>query len=267
MAVNTLRESGGKLAKLSAENLERLRAILPPFWEERAPIDLLRDADVSRYAEALKICLEDQGVDGVLVIFTPQGAARADELAKAIAASCRRCLETDHRHVDGRQGNPRGSGDPLQNNIPTYDTPEEAVRTYLYMYNYERNLEILHETPADVPVDSAPPKTHAQGPGPQGTGRRTDGPHRGRVQEISRKLPYSHHEDLCGRKRRGGRAVIARSEGYPLALKIVSPDVSYKSDAGGVALGIRSEEELRDEYARMMDRVRAFSPECTRSMA
>lgn len=46
----------------------------------------------------------------------------------------------------------------FQNNIPTYDTPEEAVRTYLYMYNYERNLEILHETPADVPIDSAPPK-------------------------------------------------------------------------------------------------------------
>ena len=49
--------------------------------------------------------------------------------------------------------------------------------------------------------------------------------------------------------------------GYPLVLKIVSPGISYKSDAGGVALGIRSEEELRDQYARMMDRVRAFCPD------
>src|SRR5208337_4424936 len=60
MAINALREMGGKLATLSPENHERLRSFLPPFWEGRSNIDLLRDADVARYSGALKICLEDQ---------------------------------------------------------------------------------------------------------------------------------------------------------------------------------------------------------------
>ncbi len=158
MAVNTLRELGGRLAKLTDENLERVKSLLPPFWRESTPIDLLRDADVARYAGALDICLEDQGVDGVLVIFTPQGAARADELAKAVAAIAEKAWKPVITTWMGGKEAREGREILFQNNVPSYETPEEAVRTYLYMYNYERNLEIVHETPADVPIDSAPPK-------------------------------------------------------------------------------------------------------------
>ena len=148
------------------------------------------------------------------------------------------------------------------NNIPTYDTPEEAVRTYLYMYNYERNLEILHETPADVTVDSAPPmntlKTFIRKALAEGRTVLTE-------EESKRfltnyRIPTVRTYVAADVEQ---AAHIARTDGYPLAMKIISPDISYKSDAGGVMLGINSEEELRDEYVKMMGRVRAYCPKAS----
>ena len=260
MAINALREMGGKLATLSPENQERLRSFLPPFWEGRSNIDLLRDADVARYSGALKICLEDQGVDGVLVIFTPQGVARADKIAKAVAAMADHALKPIIAAWMGGKETQEGRKVLFRNNIPTYDTPEEAVRTYLYMYEYERNLEILHETPADLPVDSAPPKH-----GLKALVRKVLAEGRTILTEEESKRFLVNYRIPVTRTSVAGSleeaCALARSIGYPLVLKIVSPGISYKSDAGGVALGIRSEEELRDQYARMMDRVRAFCPD------
>jgi len=260
MAVNALRELGGKLANLSAENVERLKSFLPSFWEERSPIDILRDADVPRYAEAVRICLEDNGVDGVLVIFTPQGAARADKLAKAIAAIADNAPKPIITTWMGGKEAQEGRKILFLNNVPTYDTPEEAVRTYLYMYNYERNLEILHETPVDLPVDSAPPKHTLKA-----LVRKALAEGRTVLTEEESKRFLVNYRIPVTKTRMAGNVeeacAIARTEGYPLVLKIVSPTISYKSDAGGVALGIRSEEELRDAFARMMERVRTFCPE------
>ena len=83
---------------------------------------------------------------------------RPDELAKAVAAVADDVWKPIITTWMGGRETHEGREILFRNNIPTYDTPETAVKTYLYMYNYERNLEILHETPADVPVDSAPPK-------------------------------------------------------------------------------------------------------------
>jgi acetyltransferase len=261
MAVNTLREAGGKVAKLSDASLAEIEPLLPSFHAEMIPLDLLRDADVARYTSALRVCLNDQGVDGVLVIFTPQGAARADELAKAVsevAGTAWKPIIT--AWMGGREA--REAREILfDHNIPSYDTPEEAVRTYLYMYNYERNLEILHETPAEVPVESAPPKNTLKA-----LVRKAIAEGRTVLTEEESKRFLATYRIPVNKTLVAASpdhaAALARSEGYPVALKIVSPEISYKSDAGGVALGIRSEQELRLEYGKMMDRVRAHCPGC-----
>ena len=101
---------------------------------------------------------EDEGVDGILVDLYPSGRGAGQTSSQRRSRPLQTGREADHhRWMGGREAH-EGREILFRNNIPTYDTPEEAVRTYLYMYNYERNLEILHETPADVPVDSAPPK-------------------------------------------------------------------------------------------------------------
>jgi acetyltransferase len=261
MAVNTLHELGGKIARLSVDTQEKLEGLLPAPWKYGMPIDLRRDADVSRYEDVLSICLEDQDVDGILVIFTPQGEARPDDLARAVVRLAGQAWKPIIAAWMGGRETQEGIEILFAHDIPTYETPEEAVKTYLYMYNYERNLEILYETPADIAVDPAAPenalKALVQKALTQGRTVLTE--------EESKRFLFNYRIPAV-RSRVAidlNQAVrAAKVEGYPAALKIVSPDISYKSDAGGVVLGISSDEELRDEYAKMMHRVRAYCPEC-----
>ena len=262
MAVNALHELGGKIARLSLETQEKIEGLLPASWKHGTPLDLLRDAEVSRYEDVLGICLEDEGVDGIVVIFTPQGAARADDLARAVVRLAGQAWKPIIASWMGGRETQEGREILFAHDIPTYDTPEEAVKTYLYMYNYERNLEILHETPADIHVDSAPPKNTLKALVRKAlTEGRTV-----LTEEESKRFLFNYR--IPAVKSRVARDLdqavqAARTGGYPAALKIISPEISYKSDAGGVVLGISSDEELRDEYAKLMHRVRAYCPECT----
>jgi len=259
MAANTLLEQGGRAAKLSEESQGRLKALMPPFWKNDNPLDLLRDADVPRYEEVVKICLEDEGVDGILVIFTPQGVASPRELAKALVALTSQAYKPVIAVWMGGGKVREGREILFANNIPTYDTPEKAVRTYLYMYNYKENLEILYETPAEVAVDSSPPKNTLKT-----FIRKILAEGRTVLTEEESKRFLAAYSIPTVRTRVAGdidqAAQIAAGEGYPVVMKIVSPDINYKSDAGGVVLGISSEGELRQEYAKMLDRVRSYSP-------
>jgi acetyltransferase len=262
MAVNALRDAGGKAATLSEENLDHIRKLMPPYWKDRKALDLLRDADVTRYVEVLRICLEDPEVDGVLVIFTPQDSARSDELATAIADLANKAWKPVITTWMGGKEAQVGRDILLRGNVPTYVTPEEAVRTYLYMYKYERNLEILHETPADVRVDASPPNNTLKALVRKvvAEGRTVLTEEESKRFLINYGIPTVKTHFVTSVEQ---AASMARRDGYPVALKVVSPEITYKSDAGGIALGISSEEELRDEFAKMMTRVEAYCPTCT----
>ncbi len=262
MAVNTLIEMNGRIAKLSERSMDKLRSVMPAYWREAVPIDLLRDADVARYSEVVKICLEDEGIDGVLVIFTPQGTARSDELARAIARVANEAWKPIVTTWMGGKEAQEGRQIFFENNIPTYDTPEEAVKTYLYMYSYQRNLELLYETPADVPIDEAPPKNNLKA-----LIRRALASGRTVLTEEESKRFLSNYR-IPTIKTHVATSIeqavnLAKIEGFPVVLKINSPDILHKSDVGGVVLGISSEEELREEYAKMMARVKEHCPAIT----
>ncbi len=261
MAANTLDEFGGKAAALGAGSIDRLKRLLPPFRVEGTPVDLLREADVRRYSEAIEICLEDEGVDGILVIFTPQGAARAHELAEALVRIAAKVEKPIIATFMGGRESQEGRDILSRNNIPNYYTPEAAVRTYLYMYSYERNLEILTETPADVRVDLGPPKNTLKALVRKvlAEGRTV------LTEEESKRFlrDYRIPTVKTHMARNVEEAVsIGKTEGYPVVLKIVSPDVVYKTDAGGVVLSVSSETKLRDAYAKMMESVSAYCPGC-----
>ena len=119
-----------------------------------------------------------------------------------------------------------------------------------------------HETPADVPVDSAPPKNTLKALVRKmlAEGRTVLTEEESKKFLINYRIPTTRTYVAASAEE---AVSIARTRAIRSSLKIVSPDISYKSDAGGVVLGIRSEEELRDEYLKMMDRVRAFCPERT----
>jgi acetyltransferase len=260
MATDTLIELGGRLAKFSDESLKTLDSVLPSFWSKGNPVDVLGDADTERYVNAVNICLTDPEVDGILIIYTPQGAAKPDELANAVAEITKKAEKPVVTAWIGGADVQDARKIFLLDNIPTYETPEDAVKTYLFMYSYGRNLELLYETPAELPVDQAPPKYNLKA-----LIRKAASEGRTVLTEEESKrflLNYGIPVTKPYVTRNVEEAINAANEiGYPVVLKISSPDITHKSDVGGVVTGISSDEMLREEYSRMIKRVKENVPQ------
>jgi len=260
MATDELIELGGQLAKLSDESTGQLNSVLPAFWSRGNPIDVLGDADTGRYLNALNVCLNDPGVDGILIAYTPQGAARAGDLARSIAEVAKNAWKPIVTTWMGGESVREARDVFAQNNIPTYGTPEDAVKTYMYMYKYGRNLELLYETPSELSVDQAPPKSNLKA-----LIARLAREGVTTVNEEDSKRFLSNYGIPATRPSMANSvesAVRCANEiGYPVVIKIVSPDITHKSDVGGVAAGIDSDEKMRSEYDEMMRRVRSSCPQ------
>lgn len=260
IATDTLIELGGNTAKLSDACLNELNSCLPQCWSKGNPIDVLGDACIENYVDAIKACLKDPEINGILTIYTPQGATNPDELANTIAKIAGEGIKPIITVWMGGQSVQKAKQIILRNNIPAYDTPEEAVRTYLYMYRYGRNLELLYETPAELPVDQAPPKSNLKA-----LIKRVVKEGRSILNEEESKrflLNYGIPTTKPHISRNIEDAIIkANHIGYPVVLKIVSPDITHKSDVGGVVVGIDSDEKLRIEYDRLNNRLKEDVPD------
>lgn len=261
MAANTLLAYGGELAMLSSETISALDAILPPYWKKGNvfnALDILRDADVERFMVTLNLCLKDPGVDGVLLIFTPQGAAGSDELAEAMSGVAQTAWKPIVAAWMGGRDVQKGRDILRQNSIPVYDTPEEVVRTYLYMYNYRRNLDLLYETPEELPVDHAPPNRNLKA----FIHRAADKGETILTEAEATRFLKNYGIPVLKTQTANSVEEAARAAaeiGYPVVLKISSPDIISRIDVGGVITGITSEQELRSEYEKLIERVQKSS--------
>ncbi|MEM1738380.1 MAG: GNAT family N-acetyltransferase [Nitrososphaerota archaeon] len=261
IAADAVIDYGGEVARLSEKTIKALDAILPPHWSRGNPVDIIGDADVKRYVEALKVCLSDPEIDGVIVIYTPQGAAGPIELAEAMI------------NIIAEKRKPvlavwMGGSDKVRearklfskNDIPCYTTPEDAVKTYMFMYRYKRNLELLYETPRELSIDLSPPKYHLKVLIRRARKEKRDVL---LIDEAERFMKaYGIPTPEGGLAKSAGEAMLIASKiGYPVVLKIVSPDIVHKVDVGGVVVGVKNENELRDAFNKLIQRVRERVPD------
>jgi acetyltransferase len=262
MAVDTLIDLGGELAGLSGETVHELNTSLPFLPDRENPLDLLGDADGNRYAAAMKTCLGDRGVDGLLVIYAPQADLDAPDFAKAVAEVAHGSRKPVVAALIGGESVLRAREALLATNIPTYETPEEAVRTYLHMYWYHRNLTLLYETPSELPLTEAPPKNHLKA-----MLRRTVKEGRTILTEEESKAFLGNYGIPVAAPYlvRDVEAAVSQAEkiGYPVILKVVSHDITDKSAVGGVRPEIRSHEELRMEYGRLFQEIKEKAPQAS----
>jgi len=261
MAANRLLRSGGQLAALSDETVAALNQFLPPSWSRRNPVDILRTADAGRYQKTLQVCHRDPGVDGILVLFGFMDGKSDVELIQTLASFVK---DSSSKPVIaswlGREETNSGRHVLIEKGIPTYNTPEDAVRTYLYMHQYVRTLQDLNETPSELPVDEAPSKNHLKSLARrvirEGAPILTD--------EDARKFLTNYGIPLIQTYTAGSAEeamVYADKIGYPVVLKISSPDIIFRQDVGGVVRGIVSHSDLKREYGRLIERVRERRPE------
>ncbi|KON30995.1 hypothetical protein AC482_02285 [miscellaneous Crenarchaeota group-15 archaeon DG-45] len=263
MAADALIARGGTLAELSRETVEALNGVLPPYWSRGNPIDVLGDAGAERYRAVLEACLKDENIDGMLIIYTPQGAADPVEIAESIAELSRRGGDRGRTLLTsfiGYEDVEEANGVLTENGIPTFTTPERAVATYMYMYRYERNLELLYETPEELPVDSVPPRRPLNV-----IMRNAAAECREILTEAEGKQLLEYYNIPVVRTleaRTADEAALSAARiGYPVVLKILSSQIVHKTDAGGVVLDIRSEAGLREAFDEVTRRAREHSPD------
>jgi acetyltransferase len=259
MATDALMTTNGQLATLSPETLAALDHFLPPFWSRANPIDLLGDATPERYRQVVEVCARDPGIQGLLVLLTPQAMTDPTETARQLAPFSR----LDHKPVLAcwMGGSAVRAGRDILNTagIPTFASPEDAIQAFLHMVQYRRNQELLYERPAAF-SDEWPPD--------QGRARRL----LERVREARRtllteaeakELLAAYHipvaEAIPARTADESVAAAARI-GYPVAVKLLSKTITHKSDVGGVQLNLRDEAAVRQAFLTIRSHVAQKHP-------
>ncbi len=260
IVTDTLIELGGRMAKLSDKTMARLNEVLPPAWSHGNPIDVLGDARPQLYKTAVDLCLDDENVDGILLVLTPQSMTDLEGIAREIVALPNRYKKTILASWMGEKDVRCGCEILKNGKIPCFRVPEDAVKTFMNMYNYSRNLELLYETPETIPADFNPERKKAK---KIISDVIKDNRYALTEFEAKRLLEYYQIPIIKNAviSSENGVAEIEDKIGYPVAMKIMSPDILHKTDVGGVRLNIKSEDEARAAFRKIMENVRKNAPE------
>ncbi|MEK9181078.1 MAG: bifunctional acetate--CoA ligase family protein/GNAT family N-acetyltransferase [Patescibacteria group bacterium] len=259
IATDALIALGGSLAKLSEGMIESLNTFLPPSWSGANPVDLLGDADAERYRRAVEVVISDENVDGVLVILTPQAMTDPVAVAKVLVTLPNREKKTlcaswmgEFNVADGREILGEGK-------IPVYRIPENAVRSFMNLYRYARNLEMLYETPASIP--------HAFTPNTEANRKLLDevlAEGRFVLTELEAKAMLANYDipvPKGGLAKTESEAVkLALQIGFPVVMKVLSPDILHKTEIGGGRINIANEQEVLQAYKELTLSVQKRSP-------
>lgn len=260
MAADRAAETGVVVAELSPQTIATLDRVLPPAWSRGNPVDLLEDADTARYAHSLEACLADPGVDGVVVILTPQGMTDPDAVAAAVVAASHRqskqliaCWMGDQRVAQSRT--------LLQAaQLPVFRTPEPAVEAFANIASFYQNQRLLMQVPGPLWHDVRPDIEGARSVIHSVLAER-----RTVLSEMeSKTVLAAFHVPVAGTivADTPQRAMmIAQQLGFPVAMKVQSPDVTHKSQIGGVRLNIENGEAVRAAFAAIHASVRAARPD------
>lgn len=263
MAVDELIQRGGKLATLTDETIEQLNQILPPSWSHSNPIDLVGDADSSRYSEAMNILLDSDAIDAILVMHSPSAISHPTQTAQAV-------IETVKKHKKSRRFNilTNWSGEMTAREarslftragIPTYRTPEGAVGAYMHLVEYRRNQKQLMETPSSVELRNPAQLLQAKDWIQSHIGNQINQFDSHQIAGLLKSYNISVLPTWLASD--ASEAVhISEKIGYPVAVKLRSPDILHKSEVQGVMLNLRNANEVASATQAIMDRTSLLYP-------
>ena len=260
MASDRLLHLGGELAELSEETDAKLKEFLPVFAARGNPVDVAGDADPQRYAQATQALIDDPNCDGVLAILTPQAMSDPTGTAHALVEVSRtHQLKPLLTSFMGEIKVAEAEQVFRKAHVPTFTTPEDAVRAYMYMYQYTRNLANLYETPADILPDFDPDRDAVK---KLFIDVARDG--RSILSEPEAKKVLNAYQIPTVKTVVAATAEecakAAEEIGFPVAVKVLSHDITHKSDVGGIALNVRSSAEAANQFAKISERVKAAAP-------
>ncbi|MFI5339412.1 MAG: acetate--CoA ligase family protein, partial [Candidatus Methylomirabilales bacterium] len=256
IAADAVERSTVKMATLQPETVERLRAALPPTAALYNPVDVIGDAKDDRYRAALEAVAADPNVDGVLALTTPQAMTENDKFAEVVGQMAKQGRKPFFTAFMGEVSVVKARVILRNYGVPQYPYPEPAVRTFEAMVHYREWQEYapapLREVTADKGRVALTILEARRG------GRMTLGEREAR--EVIAAYGFRLPQNVLARTVDEAIAA-AQKMGFPVALKIVSPDILHKTDVGGVRLNLQDVDAVAEGFAAIDTSVRRFFPD------
>lgn len=260
LAADRAQDLGLALATLSDTTRQTLEKALPAHWSHGNPVDIIGGAPPERYRIALDACLADPEVDGVLVIFAPLASgdalATAEQLVEAIKKNKKPVL------ASWMGGNRVVEAQALlaEHHVPQFDTPEIAIEAFSFLAIHLRNQQLLMQSPGPLSQEDAPDVEGARLiiEGVMAEGRKMLGIIEAKAVLCAFRIPTMQ----AVLARTPNEALMAAEAlGFPVVLKINSPDVQHKSDVDGVWLNISDAQTVRRTFTEIVERAKRLRPD------
>ena len=268
LAVDRLAELGGIPAAMAPEIRTRLDAVLPPTWSGSNPVDIIGDADAPRYAAALEVLLADPGNDAILVMNVQTAIARADEIAAVVTDIVQKYRAQQRMSTKPVLAAWIGADQKISDilsgaGIPNYPTEDDAVRGFMHLVRHREVVEALAQVPPAMPSAFAPDTEAARRVVSDAL---TDG--RQWLDPIEIKRLFDAYDlamvptyAAADEEEAVAHASAIFAQGSTVVLKIMSRDITHKSDVGGVVLNLTSTEQVRSATSDILARAKAMRPE------
>ena len=260
MAVDAFSKWQREPAVLTPETINNLSESLPLHWSRGNPVDVLGDAPPDRFLQATRVLLAAPEVDGLVIILSPQAMTDPSGVAQAVAPEIKKQAKPVFAVWMGARDVAAGVVILNEASVPTFETPEEAVDTFMEMYSYTRNLELLQEIPPQLPSDVKVNTKQARAFIEECFKRQNL-----LLTEIESKAILSAYgipvNPTLTASSAAAAVAAAKKLGFPVVLKIHSPDISHKTDVDGVRIFLKTEEEVAQAYEDIVGKALAFEPE------
>jgi acetyltransferase len=259
LATDYVVDLGLSMASLSDVTLAKLNKLLPSNWSHGNPVDIIGDAQADRYLHAVTACMEDPETDGVLTILTPQAMTKPSEVAETILSISQQYKKPLLSCWMGGKQVEEAHAIFESHNHPHFRTPEPAIEVFAFLSTYYRNQKLLMQVPESISHQIAPDVESARMiiEGALHDKRKILN------QMESKALLTCFHIPVAKTiiARTANEALLIAVElGFPVAMKIHSPDITHKTDAGGVILNLDSAQAIRNAYHQIIDNVKRFRP-------
>ena len=260
LAADALALGGGHLAELSLASLQRLHQFLPASWSQGNPVDIIGDAPAERYLRTLQVLLDDHATQAVLFMHAPTAIVPSAEIARACLPAMRAAAQPVLGCWLGGDAVAEARQAFADAGIPSYETPEQAVRAFLQLADFHRNQALLLETPRPVAQVFSPDHTSARRviDAVLADGRELLNESEAKALLAAYGIPVVETRVVTDA---ASAALAAVHIGFPVVLKILSPEISHKSDVGGVALDLQTVQAVTLAAQGMQQRVGKLRPD------
>lgn len=254
---DTCESAGLNVVEFTAATQAMLRRALPEEACVRNPVDMIASATGESYRTALDLVLRDPGVDAAIAAFVPPLGVKQRDVAAAIVDARRAHRDKPILAVlMGRDGLPQGRAELQQVGVPTYIFPESAAKALAAMDRHRQWIERPVGEVADFEVDRAAAGAALAAAAAAGREHLSDQEARAVLRAYG--VPVVETRSASSPEEAG---LAAAELGFPVVLKVMSPDIVHKTDVGGVVVDLRTEEEVRSAYVKMMKRIGEVEPD------